>query len=100
MNEITYERAQDLLEAELGEELVALDPAGGQCFGFNGVATSVWRLLEQPRSRLDLEQALLSQYEVEPDRCNAELQLLLDDLVAKGLVQATPAGSVRTDLMN
>lgn len=100
MNEITYERAQDLLEAELGEELVALDPAGGQCFGFNGVATSVWRLLEQPMSRLDLEQALLSQYEVEPDQCNAELQVLLDDLIAKGLVRATPAGSVRNDLMN
>ena len=45
-----YRRAIDLMEAELGDELVALDPKAGECFGFNGVATSVWRILEEPRS--------------------------------------------------
>ena len=50
MGDVTYQRATELLEADLGDELVALDQAQGQCFGFNGVATSVWRLLASPRS--------------------------------------------------
>ena len=41
MSDTRYQRATELLEAELGDELVALDQAQGQCFGFNGVATSV-----------------------------------------------------------
>ena len=41
-----YKRKIDLMEAELGDELVALDPDAGECFGFNSIATSVWRMLE------------------------------------------------------
>lgn len=89
MSEVTYQRATDLLEAELGDELVALDPAAGQCFGFNGVATSVWRLLAEPRSAAEIEKALTAEYDVDQTRCHAELRDLLADLVAKGLVRET-----------
>jgi hypothetical protein len=74
------------MEAELGDELVALDPKAGECFGFNSVATSVWRNLEQPRSFEQLRDALLDEYEVEPERCSDELEALLQDLTARGLV--------------
>jgi Coenzyme PQQ synthesis protein D (PqqD) len=83
-----YRRSLDLMEAELGDELVALDPNAGECFGFNSVATSVWRELEQPKTFEQLHNALLGQYEVEPEQCARELQELLDDLSAKGLVTA------------
>ena len=43
MNRERYERAAQLLEADLGDELMALDVEGGTCFGFNAVATGVWR---------------------------------------------------------
>jgi hypothetical protein len=85
---IMYRRAIDLMEAELGDEIVALDPNAGECFGFNGVATSIWRQLEEPKSFEQLRDALLHEYEVEPEQCSRELQELLDDLSAKGLVTA------------
>ena len=44
----TYQRAVDLMEAELGDDIVALDVARGTCFGFNSVASSVWRALAEP----------------------------------------------------
>lgn len=81
-----YKRAITLMEAELDDELVALDPDAGECFGFNSVATTVWRELETPRSFEELRGALLNQYEVNEDQCSAELRELLDDLTAKGLV--------------
>ena len=85
-----YKRAVDLMEAELGDELVALDSRAGECFGFNSVATSVWRQLEQPRSFEQLREALLDEYEVEPEQCSRELKELLQDLSARGLVAAIP----------
>lgn len=85
----TYKRAAELMEAELGDELVALDANAGECFGFNSVATSVWRQLDQPRSLEQIKDALLREYDVDPDQCERELHELLDDLSGKGLVVAS-----------
>ena len=86
---MTYERAKQLMEAELGDEIVALEPDAGLCFGFNPVAASVWRLLDQPRTVDQLQAALLDEYDVEPERCAADLQLLLADLTERKLIRIT-----------
>lgn len=86
MNDRSYRRATDLMEANLGDELVALDPAKGNCFGFNEIATWVWHRLEQPASFDELRDGLLNAYEVSDEQCTRELQELLDDLSSKGLV--------------
>ena len=91
MTEITYRRAADLLEAELGAELVALDPQEGSCFGFNEVATLVWRQLERPKSFDELRLMLLAEYDVSTEQCTQELEALMADLVEKGLVSREPA---------
>lgn len=87
MTDTVYVREIQLLEAELGDELMALDAEGGTCFGFNSVATGVWRHLESPKSFDELRQALLAEYDVDGEQCATELRELLDDLQAKGLVR-------------
>lgn len=82
-----YRRAVSLMEADLGDELVALDADAGNCFGFNAVATAVWRNLESPKAFDELRDELLARYDVSAEDCSAELQALLDDLIDKGLVE-------------
>lgn len=82
-----YRRAIDLMEADIGNELVGLDPDGGNCFGFNEVATSVWRSLEQPKTFDELRDALLEEYDVGSEQCTSELDLLLKDLIARRLIE-------------
>ena len=86
MNTILYRRAADLMEAELGDELVGLDITSGRCFGFNSVATSVWRHLAEPRTFEHLRDALSSEYDVEAAQCSTELEVLLREMVERGLV--------------
>jgi hypothetical protein len=88
MTERVYKRAVDLMEAELGDEIVALNVDDGNCFGFNPVAASVWRALSTPRSSSELQAILLDEFDVPPGECASELEALLDDLVAKKLIQA------------
>ena len=83
-----YSRSIELMEADLGDELVALDPVAGECFGFNSVATSVWRELAEPKSFDQLRDALLAEYEVKPEQCSVELEALLQDLTRRGFVKA------------
>ena len=82
-----YERAVGLLEADVGNELVALDVNAGECFGFNEAATRVWRLLDQPKSFEQLRGHLLEEYDVSSERCTSDLTELLDDMTSKGLLR-------------
>jgi hypothetical protein len=84
----TYRRATELMEAELGDELVALQPDLELCFGFNDVATDVWKQLETPKSFDQLKAKLLAGYEVNEHRCSNDLDELLNDMIEKGLVAA------------
>ena len=85
-----YERAADLLEAELADEILALDPKEGACFGFNPVAASVWRRLERPASFDDLMRALLEEYDVSDEQCTRELEELIKVMIGHGLVRRSP----------
>ena len=83
-----YRRNRELLEADLGDELLALDIQGGLCFGFNEVAATVWRLLATPQSFDQLCATLRADYEVTPEDCAADLRVLLNELEEKSLIVA------------
>ncbi len=85
-----YRRAVELLEADVDDELVALEPVKGHCFGLNAVAKDVWRKLETPRSFDDLRAELLAEYDVSEEQCTEELKELLSVLAEKGLISAEP----------
>jgi len=81
-------RSTALYEERIGEELVALDVAGGQCYGMNSVATKVWELLSAPRSLEEICAILLQQFDVDEARCQQEVRELVDGMVQDGLVRS------------
>ena len=87
MSNHAYRRKANLLEAEVGDDLVALDAEAGKCFGFNAIATSVWRTLSRPRTFDELRAQLLEEYAVDPQQCEEDLRELLLDLRHKGLIE-------------
>lgn len=87
MAETLYSRAAPLLEAEVDGEIVGLDRHQGEVFGFNAVASDVWRLLEQPRSLSDLCREIEQRYQVSPAQCGEEVATLLDEMIAMKLVR-------------
>jgi hypothetical protein len=84
-------RTGEMIEAEVDGELVALHVDNGTCYGFNGTATRIWALIEQPRSFAELKDELLKEFDVDPATCEAQLKDLLDELAADGLVEIRPA---------
>lgn len=87
MTQWKYRRSADLMEADIGDEIVALDAEKGICFGFNDVAANVWRTLDQQRSFDELRDQLLHQYDVDVEQCSDELRELLDGMIEKGLIE-------------
>jgi hypothetical protein len=80
-------RCDDLLEADVNGEIVALHIQRGQCYGLNAVASDIWRLLAQPVTREEICQTLLKDYDIDQASCRGEVAKLISDLEAEGLVR-------------
>ena len=87
MEDCIVRRREGFIEADVEGELVGLDVESGTCYGFNSTATRVWALLEEPKRVSELKDALLAEYDVEPETCEAQLTDLLKTLEADGLVE-------------
>jgi hypothetical protein len=75
-----------LVEAEVDDEILALNIDQGTCFGMNRVGSRIWNLLANPIRISDLCAALLAQYRVDPDTCERQVIDLLEELRAEGLI--------------
>ena len=85
-------RRSELIEAEIDGELVALHVDSGTCYGFNGTATRIWSLVEQPKSVAEIRDVLMAEFEVDAETCEAELMALLRELEADRLIEIAAAG--------
>jgi Coenzyme PQQ synthesis protein D (PqqD) len=68
-------------------EAVILQMDSGTYYGLDRVGTRIWDLLAEPRTLAELRDAVVAQFEVEPDRAEGDLRRLLDDLRGQGLVE-------------
>ena len=73
--------------ADVGEETAILDTAAGEYFGVQAVGARVWELLQQPIRMADLCTRIMTEYDVERSRCEADLDEFISALVADGLVR-------------
>ncbi len=78
--------ATGVLSREIGDETVLLDPTRGTYFGLDEVGTVFWRLLQHHRRLCAIHRALLDRYDVSADRLWLDLDALVRDLEAHGLV--------------
>ena len=84
-------RRAGLIEAEVDGELVALHVDNGTCYGFNGTATRIWAMIEEPRtperaSRCADRANMMSS----PKSARRQLFDLLKDLEGDGLLELRP----------
>jgi len=85
-------RSGGAIFAEVDDEVVALDVARGLCYGFNGVASRVWDLIDPPATVGEVCDALLARYAVDRATCESQVIDLIVELRAEGLVVIQPSG--------
>src|SRR5262245_21942795 len=79
-------RNNGLIEAEVENEIVALNIENNTCYGLNPVGSRIWRLLAAPIRIDDICAKLLAEYKVESDACERQVLELLEELRAEGLI--------------
>ena len=79
------------VSSRLGDDAVILELEKGAYFGLESVGSRIWELLAQPRPVSEIRDTIVGEFEVEPDRCAADLLALLTQMADKGLIQVGSA---------
>lgn len=87
-----YSRNPDFIFRKIVEEMILVpivhDTADMDCvYALNELGASVWSLLESPRARQDLREAILSEYDAEPTTVSADLDTFLSDMLEIGAIR-------------
>ena len=83
----------DVLVAHLAGEAVLLNLRDKNYYRLNETASLVWKALEERATRDVIVDRLVESYEVDKSDAAAEVDRILDDLLAKGLLELAESRS-------
>ena len=81
------------VSSDLGGEVAILDLKGGTYYGLDAVGSRIWSLIQEPREVEEMRDILVSEYEVEQDRCERDLIALLQGLADEALIEVRDGAS-------
>jgi hypothetical protein len=86
---VTASRNQ--VSSDLSDEKIILGVDTGRYYGLRGVGVRIWDLLGEPRRVAEIRDILVSEFDVEPARCERDLLQLLEQLADRGLIDVRDA---------
>ena len=85
--ESTVVAAKEQVSCSLADEAVILDLKAGVYYGLNEVGARVWHLIQEPKNVSEIRDALLQEFDVDPNLCERDLLVLLQELAGKDLIR-------------
>ena len=79
--------SKDQLASAIGGETVILGLSSGRYYGVDSVGARIWQLIQEPTSVAEVLRTLLSEYEVDAQRCQSDLLHVLQKMIDSGLVE-------------
>ena len=80
-------RSPNHVATDMAGETVVLDMKSGMYYGMEGVAGTIWTLLDQPRTVADIQAAVVAEYEVDVENCERDVMAFVESLRSAGLVE-------------
>lgn len=79
-------RSDAALSRKVDDEWVMFHPGEGKYFALGSVGARIWELLENPVTETEIQERLLAEYSVEPERCRQEVETFVAQLREAQLV--------------
>ena len=75
------------VSCDVANEAVLLSMRDGEYYGLNEVAASIWRLIQEPRTVLEIRDALLEEYSgIDAEECERAVIGFLGQMIALNLI--------------
>ena len=82
-----FRQLPQLSQREFAGEVLVMNPDCDDVEHLQGTAVQIWKMLETPRTLPDLVTVLAHRYETPESDIGDDVEALLDDLVARDLVE-------------
>jgi len=79
--------SRDQVSASLGNETVLLSMESAMYYGIDSVGSRIWELLQEPIRVSQIRDVITSEYDVDAERCEADVIAFLQRLLASGLIE-------------
>jgi len=79
--------SSDQVSASLGNETVLLSMESAMYYGIDSVGSRIWELLQEPIRVSQIRDVITSEYDVDAERCEADVIAFLQTLLASGLIE-------------
>ncbi len=79
--------AKDQISCDLAGEVAILNVKKGVHYTLDPVGARIWTLMQEPRAVVDIQNAITDEYDVEPEQCARDVIVLLESLLAEGLIE-------------
>lgn len=83
---VRIRQAQNQVSCGLDDEMVILHLENSLYYGTDRVGACIWEALREPMRFDDICCAVLERFDVDEDRCRAEVTVFLGKLMAAGLI--------------
>lgn len=80
-------KSPDQVSTNLGNETVILGLTSEEYYSLKEVGARIWEIIKEPKTVRQILETLLNEYAVEPERCERDLLVLLQELANEGLVE-------------
>jgi len=79
--------SKDQVSSDLAGETVLLSLTSARYYGLSGVGARIWDLLREPVRASDICESIATEFEVAPERCEADTLHFLQELAKNGLIE-------------
>jgi hypothetical protein len=83
----TVVATSEQVSCDVEGEAAILNLKNGVYYGLNPIGARIWTLIQEPQQVAKLHDQLLTEYEVDSTRLEADVRQLLGDLAEHGLIE-------------
>ena len=84
--------SNDQVSSDLAGETVLLSMKTAHYYGLADVGARIWSMVREPMSVSAICESIAREYDVSPDRCQADVVRFLQELAQHGLVEVRGGG--------
>jgi hypothetical protein len=81
--------AKDQVSSDLAGETILLSMQTAMYYGLDEVGSRIWELVRAPIRVSEIRDTIAREYEVDVDRCEADVLGFLSELATKGLIEVS-----------
>ena len=78
-------RGSEHVETRVGDQTLMMSVAHGKYYSVDATAGRIWEMIERPIALSEVVAALMREYDVSSDECEAEVKSFVGDLLSNGL---------------